>query len=87
MREAVEAMFRAAGQPAEDAASNADVLVSSDLRGNDSHGVSNTLRAYMQGFFRPGPRAVPGSSSSPANPRPNCRVGTDAPAAAVISTG
>jgi LDH2 family malate/lactate/ureidoglycolate dehydrogenase len=26
------------------------VLISSDLRGNDSHGVSNMLRAYIGGF-------------------------------------
>eukprot|EP01052_Picozoa_sp_SAG31_P035536 SAG31_NODE_4303_length_3370_cov_1.742281_2_plen_96_part_00 len=28
------------------------VLVTSDLRGNDSHGVSNMLRNYIEGFLR-----------------------------------
>ena len=54
MRAAVEAMFVSIGMPAEAAAETTDVLVVSDLRGNDSHGVSNMLRMCES---TPGPRA------------------------------
>ena len=36
--------------PVEDAEQATDVLVTSDLRGVESHGVSNSLRGYVQGF-------------------------------------
>eukprot|EP01047_Picozoa_sp_COSAG01_P087525 COSAG01_NODE_20178_length_966_cov_5.855825_2_plen_81_part_00 len=41
VREAVEAMFISVGMRADAARECTDVLVASDLRGNDSHGVSN----------------------------------------------
>lgn len=85
IRNAVAAMFRAAGMTEADAAENADVLISSDLRGNDSHGVSNMLRSYMQSFMARGPRRVDGTSrSSGLNPRPEFKIVTDNPAAAVV---
>ena len=50
VRETVEDIFRALGMPDEDAAQSADVLLYADLRGIDTHGVSNMLRVYVSGF-------------------------------------
>ena len=44
IRQATEAIFRVCGLTQSSAAICADVLMSNDLRGNDSHGVSNMLR-------------------------------------------
>ena len=52
MREAVAAMFESVGMAADAAAECTDVLIASDLRGNDSHGVSNMLRQYINGMLR-----------------------------------
>ena len=49
--------------PPEDAQLGADVLVLADLRGVDSHGVSNMLRSYLGGYQR-----------SEINPRPNISI-------------
>ena len=46
----VQAVFAAMGVPDDDAALAADVLVSADLRGVDSHGVSNQLRSYVAAY-------------------------------------
>ena len=46
------------------AATCADVLIANDLRGNESHGVSNQLRAYVTGFQRGEPRPASGPTDS-----------------------
>ena len=47
MRATVESVFKALGMPAEHAVQSADVLIYADLRGYDTHGVSNMLRIYV----------------------------------------
>ncbi len=47
LRGAVTAIFEKMGETPEDAALGADVLVTADLRGVETHGVSNMLRAYV----------------------------------------
>lgn len=48
LRETVEAIFRKMNIPEEDCRLAADVLVMADLRGVESHGVSNMLRYYVR---------------------------------------
>ena len=48
LRSSVEALFMSAGMPKDDAKIGADCLLSADLRGVDSHGVSNMLRIYIE---------------------------------------
>ena len=48
LRRTVAAVFEKMGETPEDAALGADVLVSTDLRGVETHGVSNMLRNYVQ---------------------------------------
>ena len=50
LREVVLAVFLKCGVPEEDAKRATDVLIAADLRGVESHGVSNALRGYVQGF-------------------------------------
>jgi L-2-hydroxycarboxylate dehydrogenase (NAD+) len=50
MRATVENLFMALGMPADEAEQAADVLIYADVRGIDSHGVSNMTRAYVAGF-------------------------------------
>ncbi len=50
MRATVENIFEGMGMPASDAAQAADTLLYADLRGIDSHGVSNMFPIYMQWF-------------------------------------
>ena len=47
IRAATEGIVRHSGVPADEAASSADVLIKNDLRGVESHGVSNGLRRYV----------------------------------------
>lgn len=86
MREAVQAMFVAVGMPAENAAECADVLIASDLRGNDSHGVSNMLREYIGGFLRGRPHRgyTTGGAIYDCNPRPQYRTLRERPGTAVL---
>ena len=49
-RAGTQAVFEAMGVPADDAALCADVLIASDLRGCESHGISNQLRIYMEQY-------------------------------------
>ncbi|MDP6550278.1 MAG: Ldh family oxidoreductase, partial [Dehalococcoidia bacterium] len=56
----VASIFEKMGVGADDARLAADVLVVADLRGVDTHGVSNMLRSYMDGY-----------QSGQINPRPN----------------
>ena len=73
MRAATEAVFGACGMGATDAAACADVLIANDLRGNDSHGVSNMLRKYVD-WFRAGKQ----------NPRPSFKVERERGSTAVL---
>ena len=50
MRQAVESIFTALGMTESDAAKCADPLIYADVRGIDSHGVSNMMRAYVAGL-------------------------------------
>lgn len=50
LRSTVEAIFMALGIPEEDAKQGADVLLYADLRGVESHGVSNMLRVYVRDY-------------------------------------
>ena len=49
-RAGTTAVFEKMGLPADEAASCADVLMTSDLRGCESHGISNMLRAYIRSY-------------------------------------
>lgn len=50
MRATVEHLFVALGMPEADAQQAADVLIYADVRGIESHGVSNMTRAYVAGL-------------------------------------
>jgi LDH2 family malate/lactate/ureidoglycolate dehydrogenase len=62
-RAATEAIFVKMGLPEDEASSCADVLMTSDLRGCESHGISNMLRRYIQMY---GEKFL--------NPHPNVKV-------------
>ena len=53
MRATVEAIFQEMGMSEADARQAADVLMYADLRGIESHGVSNMMRLYVT-WFREG---------------------------------
>ena len=48
--EVVTAIFEKMGVPNSDAREAADVLTMTDLRGVETHGVSNMLRAYVEQY-------------------------------------
>jgi L-2-hydroxycarboxylate dehydrogenase (NAD+) len=73
VRAATEEIFRKMDVSAEDAAQMADVLMTSDLRGCESHGVSNMLRAYIQYY-----------KSGLSNPRPEVKVLRESPISATL---
>ena len=73
LRPTVTAIFEKMGVSPEGAAEGADVLVSTDLRGVETHGVSNMLRAYVQGY-----------NEGNLNPRPNWRILRESPGTATI---
>ena len=50
LRNTVSAIFLKMGCSEEHSAAGADTLVSTDLRGVETHGVSNMLRAYVKEF-------------------------------------
>ena len=60
VRSATEAVFLKMGLGEKDAVQAADILVLSDLRGHESHGVSNMLRRYVEyygtGYVNPDPQ-------------------------------
>ncbi|HID87844.1 MAG TPA: malate dehydrogenase, partial [Anaerolineae bacterium] len=68
-------VFEKMGVPSEDAAVTADVLVTADLRGIDSHGVAR-LRRYVNGL-RDGVMVA----------RPEVKVVTESPTTATIDGG
>ena len=63
MRETVENLFKALAMPEDQAKQAADVLIYADVRGIDSHGVSNMTRVYVAGF-----------RDGWLNPTPDCSV-------------
>ena len=69
----VAAIFEKVGVMPNDAAVGADVLVSTDLRGVETHGVSNMLRKYVQQY-----------NEGSLNARPDWRVVREAPGIATI---
>ncbi len=69
------AVFEKMGVPPEDAQLGADVLVLADLRGVDSHGVSNMLRSYVGGY-----------TSGQINPRPQLKTVRETPSTANIDS-
>jgi len=73
LRATVEAIFLKMGVPEADARIGADVLVAADLRGVDTHGVSNMLRVYVQGY-----------ATGALNPRPRWRVVRETPSTANV---
>ena len=50
MHRAVVDIFVALGMPEANASQGADTLLYADVRGIDSHGVSNMMRAYVAGL-------------------------------------
>ena len=70
MRATVEDIFTRLGMTPEDASRGADTLLYADIRGIDSHGVSNMMRAYVHGL-----------ENDQINPTPSWQVVNDAGAA------
>lgn len=62
-RQGMQALFSAMGVSTEDAKLAADVLILSDLRGCESHGVSNMVRRYIEMY-----------ADGRLNPNPNLKV-------------
>ncbi|MDE2778960.1 MAG: Ldh family oxidoreductase [Chloroflexota bacterium] len=75
LKATVASIFEKVGVPADDAELGADVLVLADLRGVDSHGVSNMLRSYLGGYQR-----------GEINPRPNISIVRETAATASIDS-
>ncbi|MFP8881613.1 MAG: Ldh family oxidoreductase, partial [Myxococcota bacterium] len=59
MRATVDAIFQILGMPPDDAERSTDALIYADIRGIDSHGVSNMMPFYVtmlqSGFINPTP--------------------------------
>src|SRR5215470_7732281 len=73
LRETVSRIFEKMGVSHEDAAEAADVLTMTDLRGVETHGVSNMLRAYVRDY-----------KAGKLDPRPGWRMVRESPGTAVI---
>lgn len=73
LRQTTSDVFAAMGMPREDADLAADGLVTADIRGCETHGVSNMLRNYVQ-MFRDGR----------INPTPNWKITNETSAVATI---
>ena len=73
LRRVVQAIFEGVGVEPENAALGADVLVTADVRGVDSHGVSNMLRSYVQRI-----------RTGEINPRPQWRIVHEQPSTATV---
>jgi LDH2 family malate/lactate/ureidoglycolate dehydrogenase len=76
MRAATEAIFGAMGLAEVDARRAADVLMFNDLRGVETHGVSNMLRSYVAGY-----------RSGALNPRPTIVTERESATTAVLDGG
>ena len=75
LKSTVAPIFEKMGVPADDAQLAADVLVQADLRGVDTHGVSNMLRSYITGY-----------QNGSINPRPDWKVIRESPSTANIDS-
>jgi LDH2 family malate/lactate/ureidoglycolate dehydrogenase len=73
LRRTVTQIFEKLGVSPDDAAEGADVLTMTDLRGVETHGVSNMLRMYVRDY-----------KAGKLDPRPGWRVVRETPATAVI---
>ena len=73
LRQTVAQIFEKVGVTPEDAAEAADVLTMTDLRGVETHGVSNMLRVYVRDY-----------KAGKLDPRPGFRVARQSPGTAVI---
>jgi LDH2 family malate/lactate/ureidoglycolate dehydrogenase len=71
--ETVTALFERVGVSHEDAVEGADTLVTSDLRGVETHGVSNMLQNYIEQYTK-----------GTLNPRPNVRTIRESPGTATV---
>ena len=74
LKKTVANIFEKLGVPPEDALLAADVQVLADLRGVDSHGVSNMLKSYITGY-----------QEGSINPRPNWKVIRETPSTATVA--
>jgi L-2-hydroxycarboxylate dehydrogenase (NAD+) len=75
LRDTVTAIFERLGVSPEDARMAGEALAMTDLRGIETHGVSNMLRRYVE-WYRDGT----------LNPTPRWRVLSETPAAAVVDS-
>ena len=75
MRSSVVEIFRKMGMPDADARQAADVLMYADIRGIESHGVSNMMRTYLN-MFREGL----------INVHPHPKIISEAPAVATLDS-
>ena len=73
LRATVTQIFEKLGLTPADAAEGADVLTMTDLRGVETHGVSNMLRAYVRDY-----------KAGKLDPKPGWRVVRESPGTAVI---
>jgi len=73
LRTSVTQIFEKLGVAPEDAADAADVLVTADVRGVETHGVSNMLRIYVRDY-----------KAGKLNPAPGWQVTRQSPGTAVI---
>src|SRR3989442_3056399 len=76
LRKTVTQIFEKLGLTPEDAAEGADVLTMTDLRGVETHGVSNMLRAYVRDY-----------KAGKLDPKPGWRVVRQAPGTAGVGAG
>ena len=75
LRETVTSVFKKMGVSDADSELATDVLVVADMRGVETHGVSNMLRAYVSGY-----------GSGEINNNPNWRITRETPATANIDS-
>src|SRR5262245_30802798 len=73
LRRTVTEIFEKLGVSRDDAAEGADVLTMTDLRGVETHGVSNMLRAYVRDY-----------KAGKLNPLPGWRIERESSGTAVI---
>ena len=73
LHETVAEIFIKMGVAPEDAEEGANVLVSTDLRGVETHGVSNMLRNYVSGY-----------NEGRLNPRPDWKIERESSGTATI---
>ena len=75
LKATVAGVFEKMGVETADAQLGADVLVLADLRGVDSHGVSNMLKSYITGY-----------QNGQINPRPDWKIIRETPSTANIDS-